>query len=367
MLARTLCRRGGPLLGLHLDARPAVVALRFCAWLVCMGPWLLPGSRVAAQALPEGGTVAIIPGGDLVDHALEGEVRASLTAGLTQLGQRVVPPHAVRTRLQQVGKPALCASLSGCDYQALINALGAETVVVYSLWLHDEVPSEFAVGITRRGGTRGDASHRIRSGETLARVVPDVLMQALKVATGTGTVSVRVETDPPGAKIEIDRRLLGTSPAHFDLTPGQHEVRATADGRVALLDYIEVEPADGEQLVALVLAEAEAQVIDDGPVELTYEPPSHTLDYVLGSVVGAVAVGAIIYGVLSFNDEGNKCYRWEEGPMQRCIEAASPPPLTLVALGAGGVLATGSVLLFTLTPFTNGAGDVAGLELHGRF
>lgn len=320
----------------------------------------------AESSLETGALLAVVSGADVPSRDMDAGVRAAVLASLDRLGYRTLSPAQVRTRLGTTGSPDLCEVVSDCDYSALARAVRAQGVVVYSLFVLDGQPHEFAVAVMH-GDRRGDASYRLSPDESLAAVVPKLLYRALARLGHTGRVRLRVKTEPAGAEIEVDRRLTGSAPAEFWVAPGQHEIRARAPGRIAVLDYVDVEEGD-EPVVTLTLPQA-VQVEVSSYGALRDRSPSHTVDYVLGGLLGAAAVAGVVYGVLTLDDSG-KCFTHDDvAPPsgRRCALVTSPPPLTIAAFAGAGVLATGSVLMFVLTPFTDDGGDSAGLRLTGRF
>lgn len=335
--------------------------------------WLCATTAVADEGavagdgpLPTGAVVAVLAAAPTADRDLDAGVRATVLASLQRLGYRPLSPAQVRNRLATTDDPELCAQRADCDYGALSRQVRAEAVVAFSLWLKDGEPHEFAVAVVH-GSRRGDASYALSPDESLASVVPKVLYRSLSRLGQAGRVRLRIETDPTGAEVEVDRRLHGTSPAEFWVAPGQHEIRARASGRVAVLDYVEVDEGD-DPLVSLALPEAVAVEVA-GYEALREEPPDPTLDYVLGGVLGAAAVTGVVYGLLTVNDNGRCFIHDDVAPPsgRRCVLVTSPPPLTLAAFAGAGVLAAGSILMFALTPFADTDGETAGLRLHGKF
>jgi hypothetical protein len=121
-----------------------------------------------------------------------------------------------------------------------MRLLDADAIAVYSMWFKENgEPRDLVVGITRRDKRRGDARQllEVRKLETEVRAA---FAAAIAAAELTDLVTVRIASEPAGAEISIDRRLSGTTPADFQLTPGEHEIRAAKQGHVSLFDYFEV-------------------------------------------------------------------------------------------------------------------------------
>lgn len=349
---------------IHLSGWLGLLCL-WALWLLPPVPAFAQPTAVADSGLEPGARVAVKAGAEVPDRDMDAGVRAAVLASLDKLGFRALSPAQVQTRLAATAARP-CASATDCDYAGLMRATGTEAVVVYSLWLRAGQPHEFAVAVIHGEG-RGDASYGLAPDESLASVVPKVLFRALSRLGQAGRVRLTVRTDPPGAEVEIDRRLTGTSPAEFWVMPGQHEIRARAPGRIAVLDYVEVEDGD-EPVVSLELPEATAIEVSTYDA-LRDDSPSHTIDYIVGGLLGAAAIAGVVYGALTLDDSG-ACFTHDDvAPPsgRRCTLVTSPPPLTIAAFAGAGVLATGSVLMFALTPFTDDSGDTAGVRLSGRF
>jgi hypothetical protein len=336
-------------------------------------------ASVHAQAAPlaPGSTIALLPGGDLPAASDGPYARHALKAvqeAVRKLGYEAITPDRVRKRLGGTEHAALCETPSGCDYEELMRVLGVDAVAIYSLWLRDSQPHEFAVGVVRkdRPGSQGEANQLIAD-KAFETVVAGILAAALNDAENPHTVVVTIESQPPGVSVVVDRRFDGVTPAKFDLSPGQHQVQAAKDGHVSLLDYFEV-PEDRPSYrhrIELPPAEAAPRVIQTQEPTLdpgyTDEPdaPSKTVDYVVSGVLAAGAVGLLAYGLATLDSEGT-CTR-SDPDEPRCSQVSSPKAVTLVALVSGGVALAASTVIFVLTPISDANTPAASVHVHGTF
>lgn len=85
------------------------------------------------------------------------------------------------------------------------------------------------------------------------RAATDELLAALARAGGKPTTGViAVTSDPPGARVAIDRRPAGTTPLDRELPPGRHAIAVTLPGRAPVTREIEL--AAGQTVPVVVHA-----------------------------------------------------------------------------------------------------------------
>lgn len=289
--------------------RSQVFGLAALALAVCLCLCLCLPFTVRADALRPGSTVAIVPAIDLGADSVSSDVQRALAHAVKQAGHRGLTAGQVRAILAAEGQGHLCRSMDSCDYRLLLQALPVQALVVYSLWSDGGVPSELAVAIVEEA-RRGDASRKLSASDAPPRVVGELFKAAMSELEVATVVRVRIETEPSGAEVVVDRIYSGTAPSTFLLQPGQHQVRVSVYGRVNVLDFFEVPKGEQQHTVRLFLPEPSPdQALLPAPAPLPLPPPSartSALDTVLGAVAGLTAVGLFGYGLVSIATcEGN--------------------------------------------------------------
>lgn len=97
----------------------------------------------------------------------------------------------------------------------------------------------------------GAAYHRWRRGE---EPPPPPQMQR---PVPRSTMIVLFQTEPPGALVSLDGRTLGISPLTLEsVTVGEHEVKATLEGREETIQAVTIWPEGEHARVMIVLPEA---------------------------------------------------------------------------------------------------------------
>jgi len=112
----------------------------------------------------------------------------------------------------------------------------------------------------------GEHSVRVESEKFLPfRGVVDMagldLLESLNVQLVPRWADVRVESDPPGAKIFNGDEEIGVTPATIELLEGDHEVTVSKDGFSAWDGTIVAEPNVAQQLPLITLQPADARLI----------------------------------------------------------------------------------------------------------
>lgn len=182
------------------------------------------------------------------------------------------------------------------------------------------------------------------TGEATAVVLREVVGKSLEAGLGRPRGTLYIESDPPGAAVQIDGRAVGLAPLHRDVLAGEHTVELAAGGQVPASERIRVEPSEKKTLrVMLAAAPAEAEPppavsVQPSPARLArllYPRPRWRL------LAGGAAVGAGLVlsgfglGALSLNGQ---CVAPAVAPMTTCGYLFSTQGLGGGLLGAGLVL-----------------------------
>src|SRR5262245_23299667 len=172
-----------------------------------VAPFAAGTATVAPVASPttSRGTIALIVVGAVV-------VTAAATFGLTRLKLTSFTTTAATGKVTVTTRPAAAEVLvdgqpHGLTPLTLSIAAGEHSLAIRSGGVERVLPLTVAAG---------------------ADIVRDLELPALAAAPVTGVLSV--VTDPIGARVSVDGRSVGVSPATVDaLSPGEHNVIVTSD------------------------------------------------------------------------------------------------------------------------------------------
>lgn len=109
------------------------------------------------------------------------------------------------------------------------------------------------------------------------------------------TARLIVDSDPPGADITLDGRMLGTTPITQQVTRGRHLVEVSLPGRRTVRKEIDVGPGEHRELIKLPIVPKEVPAAA-APVETV--GPGWAFWAGLGA--GAVAVGAGVVATVAY-------------------------------------------------------------------
>lgn len=286
--------------------------------LASMGAWLLArGGPAAAQppvevAPPE-------PAAEPADAASEAPddqrvlvmvlpvdpANADAADALTELLIGAVASTDRATSI--VGKEELQAQLDQSD-EATLECI-ASSACLGRLGVQLGVAEILAATVARRDGRWVFDLHRLdpRSGQSVARAFREVdgelgeLADAMLDALGAlgelsgPTATLRIGVDVLGAEVSIDGEVLGTftgAPLEVaELEPGEHEVRARAEGHLEWSRVVELEPGDVVRLEAALRPVAEPAIPPPPAIEPP-QPSERALSPLLWVGMASAALGA---------------------------------------------------------------------------
>lgn len=210
-----------------------------------------PPARVAVLAIEIRGT-----GAPELRQQLERSIRAGLVSG----GVEVLDLDETREALADA--PELIGCTSTTCLTRIAKRLEAEA------FLHASIEARGAdyqlrFELLGAGGEEGllRAAEESCSVCTIAELNDAASRLAAQVlADEPQPLQVVIDTDPPGAAIEIDGEAVGTAPFRGPLAPGTHQVVARLDGRADAQKSVKVaaRPDDEPQRFELVLPAAAA-------------------------------------------------------------------------------------------------------------
>lgn len=248
---------------------------QLCIRGVLMLAALFATSTASAQA-PGARFVVLVPSGEpALARALGPDVRDRAQAVLTTDGFTAA-----------LG-PASCAD-ADCAAPLLENN-AADFALAIALWGHDAVCERIAVTlIDNRAGTHSAEVPVTDTGVPAA--LENAIHQAIESAR-TGASTLRVEGNPPGATITLDRIPWGAMPHEDSVLRGEHSVSVSADGYVT--ERRDFTLTDQPMTLTLELVRGE-----NASIEVPVMPPSSGPDIVLVAV-GAGLTGAGLAGVIA--------------------------------------------------------------------
>ena len=223
--------------------------------------------------------VILVPSGDpTLAHALGQGVRERAQSVLTSDGFAAV-----------LG-PASCAD-ADCAAPLLEND-AADFAIAIALWGHDAVCERIAVTlIDDRAGTHSAEVPVTDTGVPAA--IESAIHQAIEAAR-TGASALRVEGNPAGATITLDRIPWGAVPHEDTVARGEHSVSVSADGYVTQRRDFTL----SDQPLTLTLDLVRGANAAEGALEPIREPGTSGPDIVLIGV-GAGLAGAGLAGVIA--------------------------------------------------------------------
>lgn len=344
-----------------------------------------PGGTYRPNPLPPGAVVAVLPvrggqedsGGATSAQlaAIRAQAERELVGGLKAMGYRVLLPQQARAQIKDPRMVESCLSALGrCNYRALLAPLGAGAVVAGALWIRDRRPVEVFVRVTR-AYSEGAATRDVDDDLEFLPAFQDAAKAALARAEHPLAISVRVETEPKGALLTVDREREATAPTNLALSPGKHLLVVSHPGFVTRSLFVDVpEAAIGAvvQKVTLIADTASAgpmalsDLVIDGqaqtPGSSSLPWDAYITDYIVGGVLALGSVALLTAAVATAVADG-RCV--EQDPhAQRCVieEDGNGTPLFVGAVVTGVTAAA----LFTLTPLTD-LRETAGLQLTTSF
>lgn len=170
----------------------------------------------------------------------------------------------------------------------------------------------------------------------ISEVTAELFRQASSRPRGT----LEVDSDPPGALVQVDGRTLGTTPFQRDAFVGPHEVLVTKSGYSPY--------------------SATAQIVDGGTAKLQANLPAIVAPpspyprirriakwSLLGVGLASTLIGATLLGV---GGSRPLCADVSPGSMTPCWSGnLKPAGITFLVLGLGSLAASGGLFLYDLT------------------
>ncbi|WP_428268106.1 PEGA domain-containing protein [Haliangium sp.] len=266
----------------------------------------------------------------LVDQLDGGLIEAIEAAGFT-----AAPYVEIEAKL--AGEPSLADCIAADCLSALPARLGTNHFVRLRVEVSETIYDYELLLLTAEGDSggikeRGTGSCPVCTADELVAEVKGTAETLLAVFR---PLPIELITEPSGAQLEIDGRVVGTGPITAALAPGFHQVRAQLDGYLPAEERIEVLPDAGEpQRFTFSLVTAPGG--DDGGGGSSLGVLKWPL---AGASVAALATGAAYLLI----DGDITC---SSGPVEECATIYDTATLGYAALGAGVVLGAAAGYLF---------------------
>lgn len=276
------------------------------------------------------------------------------SSALTSEGTTVIPSVDAQRRLS--GQPfETCADID-CAPQ-VVGALGVDFAVLVTVWAPRGTPTTVVVTfVGEQGSAAGDAPVE---GDVAAAV-----RQALQTARQrwqTGQMGYLIITsDPPGATVEVDGRVIGQTPARQLTMAGERSVRVVLEGYAPTERTVVIRPAQEHPLEVRLSAP-----VEEPPPPVTRDEP-HFANWIIGGVLalgGAVALISPIHTLARLDE----C---DEMVGTSCVQGVTFGAQSGVLMGLGiAAIAVGVVWVIAqpITATVTVTQDSAGLSLRGVF
>lgn len=236
-----------------------VFAQRSLAWVLSASVGIgSSGWAAAADGRPfavvapaeQGGKLAILPlqveGG--LSETDQAELTKALISGLQRGGFGVVAPDEVL---------AADAQAKSCDnavcYKNIAARTGAAYVVRAAITVRDR---DYTVKVELLAGADGKRLAETQDGCEICGVVDasgliDSAAATLRLkldALSKGPASVKLASNPKGAIVTIDGKVVGTTPLDRPVIPGKHLIRVDLDGYISIEREVTFVEGVGEDL-----------------------------------------------------------------------------------------------------------------------
>ncbi len=330
-----------------------------------------------APALAAGSRIAVLPSdgarghASATDRARRERAVGAVVSVLRKQGFELLSDESVRATLD-ARVPDGCRDPVTCDPEAARQALAADATVAIAFWPAATGPAHLLVYVRHKDGygqaevTAADSDIDSAAGRALTQALEDCRVRH--------DVRVRIESDPAGASITIDRALIGSAPVTLALAAGNHLVTVETPGYVGDTHELEV-PAQAQDVfvhrVALLhevpeLATgrswSEAPAADSGNMTRAARPANHTVDYVVAAVLAAVALPLLGNGLYAAARSGD-C-SGKRDPAGHCAERVTAGAAMWTSLGLGLAASLGAASVLVFQPFTpNATAHATGASL----
>jgi hypothetical protein len=213
----------------------------------------LPGRIASAEPSPIA-VLSVEIAGDAAPE-LRPRVAEGIAAGLAKAGRRAVALTDVLSELAEA--PELIGCTSTACLERIAERVGASEFLRARLRA-DGVTYTIELELLSAG--EEDGQPRTLEADCTVCTMTELFdwvsatTAELLMPQRTATAAILIQTDPPGATLEVGGRSLGTAPAEAMLPVGHHDITARLDGHSQAATTIRVKEGDpGPHVVNLVL------------------------------------------------------------------------------------------------------------------
>lgn len=309
---------------------PALVAL-----------WFLSGSI----AYGDDSRGALVLTGN-VDAKKQSTASAAVTSALRQAKWTVVDASFNRKDVQTIQECFLNPGAWSC-LAPIITPKDVSRVVLFELNLEKpgsiRLTAQLAMSGAQTTGYEYAYCNQECSDNTLAQSAADLVARLLTSASAEkGDTFLVVTSDPPGATISIDGRLVGAAAGKLPVKEGRYRVLAQLSGHREADALVDVAQGETKQ-VQLKLEPIESSVVTPPIVGVDTGRPPRKLQVAMIAGGGAVLVGGLIWSYATAIDRAPT-------PPQPLDSKYQYNGTALVVAGLGGAVAVGGVVWMLLTP-----------------
>jgi hypothetical protein len=295
------------------------------------------------------------PPADAQTAAVEAVTRALAGSGITV----IAAPDAQR---RMVGEPfAECNALE-CGAE-VVRSLGVDYVVLVTVWAPRGTPT--SVVVTLIGSEDSAAGDAPIDGDVIAAA-----LSALTTATQRWQASqmgfLAVTSEPTGADVEVDGRLIGQTPLRHLVPAGQRRVRVHLDDYEPWEQTVRVAPTQ-EQPLEVTLSPVITGGSGDGAPESSTRTEPHFANWIIGSALVAGGIAALISPIVTLATEGDCA---DPLPNGWCGTVVSFGPQSGVLMGVGIAAIVGGAVFMIAQPIqltTVVTPNSAMVQLRGTF
>ncbi len=283
----------------------------------------------------------------------------AVTGALASDGVTVIASPDAQRRM--VGEPfAECNSLD-CGAE-VVRSLGVDYVVLVTVWAPRGTPTSVVVTLVGTGDpAAGDAPVE----GDLAAAALSALTTARQRWQASRMGFIDVTSEPPGADVEVDGRLIGQTPIRHLVPAGERRVRIHMEGYSPSEQTVRVEPTQEHPLAFTLAPEIEAPA-EDHVTGVSTEP--HFANWLIGSALVAAGGAALISPIMTAVQDGD-CTD-DGGYSGFCRTRAHFGTTSGILTGIGAAALIGGVVFMIVQPIrvtTVVTPNSAMLQMRGTF
>ncbi|MGE0785862.1 MAG: PEGA domain-containing protein [Sandaracinaceae bacterium] len=269
-------------------------------------------------------------------------------------GITVIPWDDAEARLPD-GDPRECAALECAA--GVVGSLGVDFVVLVTVWAPRGTPTTVVVTLV---GAEGSAAGDAAVETDIATAVLAALTTARQRWQASQMGFVSVESEPPGALVEIDDRVVGRTPLRRLVVAGERRVEILSDGYRPYTETIAV-IAGEEQSISAQLLRAQRR----HPARHHADEP-HWVNWIIGGGLVLGGMAALVSPIHTAARNG-ECTEMQ-GAL--CVSRVDFGVQSGLLLGLGLAALAGGVTWLILQPIrvtVEVSPDSASLSLSGTF